>query len=118
MEMNLMLPIEDLLSMGVPFDELTIEDKSRLQELATESSEGLKNAVQYKLNAGKKVGPYNTSRLWHITDKSDMIFLKYMCDNPEEIFAKIEDHVSQTILSGRSGEEGEEWIRKMNSRMN
>jgi hypothetical protein len=93
---------DDLLSMKVPFDKLTIEDKSRLQELATEFSEGLKNAVQYKLNAGKKVGTYNTSRLWHITDKSDIIFLKYMYAKPEEIYAKIEDHVSQTILSGRS----------------
>ncbi|MDR1469256.1 MAG: Eco57I restriction-modification methylase domain-containing protein [Spirochaetaceae bacterium] len=98
---------EDLLSMRVPFDELTADDKTRLRELATEFSEGLETTVQYKLNAGKKVGTYNTSRLWHITDKSDIIFLKYMCAKPEEIYARIEDHVSQTILSGRGEGEGE-----------
>jgi hypothetical protein len=80
---------DDLLSIKVPFDKLTANDKSVLDELASEFSEELKHVIQYKLNAGKKVGTYNTSRLWHITDKSDMIFLKYMCDNPEKIFAKI-----------------------------
>jgi hypothetical protein len=99
---------EDLLSIRVPFDELGQTDKIALDKLSTNFLEQLKNTVQYKLNAGKKVGTYNTSRLWHITDKSDMIFLKYMCVNPEEIYTKIEEHVSQTILSGRNGLEGEE----------
>jgi hypothetical protein len=98
---------DDLLSMVAPFNNLTSDDKSTLKELATEFFEGLKNSVQYKLNAGKKVGTYNTSRLWYITDKSDMIFLKYMCTNPEEVFAKIEDHVFYTVISGRDELEGD-----------
>ncbi|MDR2406654.1 MAG: hypothetical protein LBE13_00850, partial [Bacteroidales bacterium] len=99
---------ENLLSMKVPFDKLTPDDKSMLTKLTVEFSEELKNSIQYKLNAGKKVGTYNTSRLWHITDKSDMIFLKYMCDKPEEVFAKIEDHVYHIVLSGRGEVEGDE----------
>jgi hypothetical protein len=99
---------EDLLSMKVPFDKLTPDDKAILKELASEFSKGLKDTIQYKLNAGKNVGTYNTSRLWHITDKSDMIFLKYLCEKPEEVFAKIEDHVYHTVMSGRGEMEGEE----------
>jgi hypothetical protein len=98
---------DDLLSTKVPFDKLTPDDKSILEELANEFSEELRNTIQYKLNAGKKVGTYNTSRLWHITDKSDMVFLKYMCDKPESVFAKIEDHVYHTVMSGRGELEGE-----------
>jgi len=55
--------------------------------------------VQYKLNAGKKVGTYNTSKLWHLTDKSDIIFLKYWAETPESVSNSIENHISQTILS-------------------
>jgi hypothetical protein len=31
-----------------------------------------------------------------------------MCDKPEAVFAKIEDHVYQIIMSGRGELEGEE----------
>jgi hypothetical protein len=96
-----------LLSIRVPFDKLTSDDKFELDKLVTKFSEELKHSIQYKLNAGKKVGTYNTSQLWGITDKSDMIFLKYMCDKPEEVFAKIEDHVFHTVISGRGKLEGE-----------
>jgi hypothetical protein len=98
---------DDLLSIPVPFDQLSSADKTTLDALAAEFSQSLPQTIQYKLNAGKKVGTYNTARLWHITDKSDMIFLKYMCDDPEAIFAKIEDHVFHTVMSGRSEGEGE-----------
>ncbi len=37
--------------------------------------------------------------LWDITDKSDSIFLKYMCDNPEEVQEAIENHVYATALT-------------------
>jgi hypothetical protein len=99
---------DGLLSIRVPFDKLLDDDKIELDKLATEFSEKLKHSIQYKLNAGKKVGTYNTSQIWDITDKSDMMFLKYMCDEPEEVFAKIEDHVFHTVMSGRGELEGEE----------
>jgi hypothetical protein len=67
---------DDLLSTVVPFDVITDEDKQILKNLAKEFSDKLDGTIQYKLNAGKKVGTYNTSKLWYITDKSDKIFLK------------------------------------------
>ncbi len=70
-------------------------------------AENLEDTIQYKLNAGKNVGTFKTSKLWHITDKSDLIFLKYLCDNPQEVFDAVENHVSQTIVTV-SDEEPEE----------
>ena len=62
-----------------------------------------KNIVQFKLNAGKKVGSYNTAKLWHITDKNDLIFLKYMTNQPEQIFERLTHHVAQTVITHKSG---------------
>jgi hypothetical protein len=99
---------DNMLNMQTPFDKLTATDEAVLEKLADEFSKGLGHTIQYKLNAGKKVGTYNTSRLWHITDKSDTIFLKYMCNDLEKVFAKIENHVFHTIMSGRDKLEEEE----------
>jgi len=90
---------DDLLSMRVPYDQLRTADKKTLLKLADQFEKELKYTVQYKLNAGKKVGTYNTSKLWHLTDKSDIIFLKYWAETPESVSNSIENHISQTILS-------------------
>jgi len=63
--------------------------------------DGLEATIQYKLNAGKKAGAYNTSKLRHITDQSDRIFLRNFCDNPNAVFAEVEEHIGQTIMTGR-----------------
>jgi hypothetical protein len=94
-----------LLSIPAPFDRLNENDKSVLDGLIVEFSEGLNHTIQYKLNAGRRIGTYNTSQLWRITDKSDMIFLRLMCDKPEEVFSLIEDHVFHTVISGRGAGE-------------
>jgi tRNA1(Val) A37 N6-methylase TrmN6 len=97
---------DDLLSVKVPFELISIEDKKELIELSKQFSESLNDTIQFKLNAGKNVGTFNTSKLWHITDISDKIFLKYLCDNPHEVFAAIENHIKQTVIS--VGNESEE----------
>ena len=70
--------------------------------LADEMASEFKNIVQFKLNAEKKVGSYNTAKLWHITDKSDLIFLKYMTDQPEQVFERLTHHVAQTVITHKS----------------
>ena len=57
----------------------------------------LDSTLQFKKNAGIDVGTYNTSRLWHITDESDLIFLKYMTDSPEKVLDEITTHVVSTV---------------------
>jgi hypothetical protein len=99
---------DDILSIKVPFDLLCEDDKAVLKQLAEEFVNDLNSTVQYKLNAGKKVGTYNTSKLWHITNQSDLVFLKYLCDNPQEVFQAVETHISQTVLTGKESGEMEE----------
>ena len=89
----------DLLSFRFPFKLLSREDKLKLLNLAKEFVDGLEETIQYKLNAGKQVGTYNTSRLWRITDSADRIFLKYIASEPQIIQNEIENHVLSTVLT-------------------
>jgi len=88
-----------------PFEKLSETDRKKLLELYEEFEAGLETCVQFKLNAGRRVGTYNTSRLWHITDRSDKIFLKYFTHNVDEVWQSIEQHVSQTVLTAQDEEE-------------
>ena len=89
----------DLLSFRFPFKLLSREDKLKLLNLAKEFVDGLEETIQYKLNAGKRVGTYNTSKLWSITDSADRIFLKYIASEPQIIQNEIENHVLSTVLT-------------------
>lgn len=86
-------------SMLFPFDLLTTTDKVQLLNLARQVIDSLDSTLQFKLNAGKNVGTYNTSKLWHLTDQSDVIFLKYLCKNPDEVYQAINRHIEQTVLT-------------------
>jgi hypothetical protein len=90
---------DDLTSVKVPFDDIDETDKKILNDLSERFAASLKDTIQFKLNAGKNVGTFKTSKLWHITDQSDLIFLKYMTKNPIGIFNAIENHVFQTVIT-------------------
>ena len=72
-------------------------DVKALTQIFNKWESCLESTLQFKKNAGKKVGAYNTSRLWHITDESDLIFLKHMTDSPEKILDEITTHVVSTV---------------------
>lgn len=95
------LTVKDIISFSFPFDEISTEDKDTLNSLYDEFCEKLPSTIQYKLNAGIKVGTFNTSLLWDITDKSDMIFLSYLTDNPLLVHEVIEDHLAKCIISDK-----------------
>jgi hypothetical protein len=84
-------------SFQFPFSKLSPTDRKLLIRISREFESKLPETVQFKLNAGKKVGTYNTAKLWHLTDESDRIFLKYLTKEPEIVFESIERHVSETI---------------------
>jgi hypothetical protein len=90
---------DDLLSIKIPLDKISDDDKRKLIGLSDSFSEKLDDTIQYKLNAGKQVGTYNTSKLWGITDISDALFLKYMCENQREVQCAIQNHVYATVLT-------------------
>ena len=89
----------ELLNFRFPFDELTTSDKKKLLALSAEWSKRADSTIQYKLNAGKYVGTYNTSKLWDITDESDLIFLKYLCDNPVVVQENLKLFVAQMAVA-------------------
>jgi hypothetical protein len=93
---------KDLLSYTYPFDKISYQDKLRLEELYELLVSCMPQTVQFKLNAGINVGTFNTSALWNITDESDMIFIKYISDNPEKIMDLIESHLAKCVISGKA----------------
>ena len=85
----------------VNFESMSKSDLAALDKLYSEFEKRLPATLQFKLNCGKQIGTYNISKLWDITDKSDAIFLKYLCDSPIEAQEAIEDHVASCVISGR-----------------
>lgn len=92
---------KDITSFTFPFDEISNKDKETLNSLYEEFCKNLPSTIQYKLNAGINVGTFNTSSLWDITDKSDMIFLSYLTDNPLLVREVIENHLAKCIISDK-----------------
>ncbi len=95
------LTVKDITSFSFPFDEINITDKNILESLYEEFCKNLPSTIQYKLNAGIKVGTFNTSILWDITDKSDMIFLSYLTDNYLLVHEVIENHIAKCVISDK-----------------
>jgi len=93
----------ELLDFRFPFDSLSKSDLEKLLEIAKELKKRIKGTIQYKLNAGKYVGTYNTSKLWDITDKSDAIFLKYICKDPVSVQEDLFLFVSQMAVTLKKG---------------
>ena len=85
----------------VDFDQMSKDDVDAISKLYSEFEKRLPKTIQFKLNCGKRIGTYNISKLWDITDKSDAIFLKYLCDDPVEAQEAIEDHITSCVISGR-----------------
>lgn len=52
---------------------LTANDRNALLEIAPKLEQAMHSAVQFKLNAGRRVGNYNLAKCRHITDQSDSI---------------------------------------------
>ena len=63
-----------------PFDMNIIpaSEVNKLNLLSIELEKEMNQNVQFKLNAGKKVGNYNLAKCRNVTDKSDFIFSKYL----------------------------------------
>ncbi len=82
-------------------------DKSKLCAIFEKVKKELPNTTQFKLNAGKYVGTFNTKKLWHLTDQSDYIFFKYMDTDADSIQQMVESHIAACVLTdkGNSNEQ-------------
>lgn len=57
-----------------PLLRLSAEQRRELLSMADELEAAMRDAVSFKLNAGKRVGNYNLAKCRHVTDRSDRIF--------------------------------------------
>ena len=89
-------------SFRLPFSEIIKSNLKDINILYEEFISRLPETIQYKSNAGKKVGTFNTSKLWDITDKSDKIFIRHVADNPDNLFESIQNHVNKTIMTQKN----------------
>ena len=82
---------------NLPIDVTTIpqNEKEKLINLSETLEGALKEAVSFKLNAGKKVGNYNLARCRHVTDESDLVFARLF--GFEDVWEDIELLYAQTV---------------------
>ena len=92
---------KDIEDFCFPFGKINNSDVNKLHQLYSLLVSELPNTQQFKLNAGINIGTFNTAKLWHITEKSDLIFLSYLCDNPNEIYQEIENHIAKCVITNK-----------------
>ena len=95
----------DIFDFYYPFNSISNEDKKVLDKLYAKFIAKLPDTVQYKLNAGIDVGTFNTAQLWDITDKSDMIFYKYISEDPVALSQLVENHIAKCVISDKKSDE-------------
>jgi hypothetical protein len=80
--------------------------RSRLLALVAPLERSMKDALQFKLNAGRRVGNYNLGKCRHITDRSDAILAEAF--GLLESWEDVELYYTQTVRTDFSADEGEE----------
>ncbi len=95
------LTSSDVSTFIFPFEDLSNEDISILHSVFQEFIAEIESTLQFKLNAGKNVGTYNPRALWHLTDRSDLIFMKYLSNNPIKEFEAIENLIAASVISDK-----------------
>ena len=85
-----------------PWDKISSQDKMKLKNLYIKFEKQLPTTLSFKLNSNKNVGTYNVRKLWHITDESDLIFLKYLSSNPIKTYQLIENFIASSVISDKN----------------
>ena len=93
----------ELRDFNLSFEEFSDEENRALERLHKELTDKLPDSLQFKKNAGINVGTYNTSKLWEITDKSDMIFLSHLSEHPIQVFENLQNSIVHSILTTKGG---------------
>ena len=99
---------KDIMDFSFPFDAITEDDRNLLLKIHEEVKKALPNTAQFKLNAGKNVGTFNTKKLWHLTDQSDYIFFKYMDMDADSIQQMVESHIAACVLTDKGNNSEDE----------
>lgn len=72
---------------------LTMDQKQQLKKLTPALKAAVEDAVQYKLNAGKRVGNYNLAKCRPVTNQADRIYaqafgIEHVWDDIELLYAQ------------------------------
>ena len=78
----------------IDFNQLQTATRQKLLETVPTLEQAMDEAIQFKLNAGRRVGNYNLAKCRHITDLSDRIFaqtlgLSHVWDDIELYYAQV-----------------------------
>jgi hypothetical protein len=90
-----------------PADLSKLPEKQRdaLLSIAPKLEKAMENAVQFKVNAGRRVGNYNLAKCRDVTDESDRIFAEFL--GFREAWEDIELYYTQTMKTNFSNPEDE-----------
>ena len=81
----------------IGFQRLSSRRRERLLGLFPEMEKAMEANVQFKQNAGKKVGNYNLAKCRHVTDMSDAVFAEAL--GFKDAWEDMELHYAQTVLT-------------------
>jgi hypothetical protein len=92
----------------VSLAQLQPTDRKQLTEIVPELKDAVEKAVQYKLNAGKRVGNYNLAKCRPITDKSDEILARaFGFDHVRDDIELLYVQIVKTDFESDAGEDDE-----------
>ena len=84
---------------------LNAKQQSKLLSIAPTLEQAMEDAVQFKLNAGRRVGNYNLAKCRHVTDQSDIILAEVL--GFADAWEDIELYYAQTMKTDFSDDDEE-----------
>ncbi len=85
------------------FASVSEQQRTKLLAIAPKLEEAMEAAVQYKLNAGRKVGNYNLAKCRDVTDQSDHILAEAL--GFADVWEDIELYYAQTMKTDFSDDD-------------
>ena len=94
----------NLAKFPVDFSSLSAPTKKTLLSILPDLETAMSESIQYKLNAGLRVGAYNLAKCRHVTDRSDALFASEL--GFDDVLEDIDLYCTQTVrTNSRSYEE-------------
>jgi hypothetical protein len=88
------------------FSKLSEQQRTKLLAIAPQLEKAMEAAIQYKLNAGRRVGNYNLAKCRDVTDQSDLILAEVL--GFAGIWEDIELYYAQTMKTDFSDDNNQE----------
>ena len=88
------------------FSKLSEQQRIKLLAIAPKLEKAMESAVQFKLNAGRRVGNYNLARCRDVTDQSDLILAQAL--GLTDVWEDIELYYAQTMKTDFSDDNNQE----------